>query len=94
MTNPVSKNIFTIDPCTTSATSFISDTFNTDGLKVNGPIILNGQDLEQRIATIEKVLGIPESPDELFKKYPKLKEKYDRYINELAKIRTWDKLKG
>lgn len=66
---------------------------NPSGLEVNGSVVINGKDLEERLDVIEKVLGIPETDPELFKKYPKLKQKYDDYINELAKLRTWEALK-
>ena len=63
------------------------------GLEVKGSVVINGRDLEERLKTIEQVLGIPEADPEMFKKYPKLKQKYDEYINELAKLKTWEALK-
>ena len=62
-------------------------------LTVKGKCIINGRDLEERLDNIEKVLGIPEAPADMFTRYPNLKKKYDDYINELAKLRTWDALK-
>lgn len=63
-------------------------------LTVKGKVIINGKDLEERLSNLEKVLGIPEYDGEMFIKYPSLKVKYDDYINELSKKRTWDALKG
>lgn len=63
-------------------------------LTVNGKIIQNGRDVEERIDTIEKVLMIPERDVILEQKYPRLKELYDQYIDELSKARTWETLKG
>ena len=62
-------------------------------LTIKGKCLVNGKDLEERLENIEKVLGIPEAPADMFTKYPHLKKKYDSYINELAKLRTWDSLK-
>lgn len=64
------------------------------GLEVKGKIIHNGQDLEERLNTIEKVLMIPERDVKLEAKHPKLKKLYDAYIKELEKYRTWERLKG
>lgn len=63
-------------------------------IEVKGKMILNGQDLEERLSTIEKVLHIPERDAKLEAKYPKLKQMYDDYIKELSKYRTWEILKG
>jgi hypothetical protein len=63
-------------------------------LEVKGKMILNGQDLENRLKTIEDVLQIPERNAILEKKYPKLKKMYDEYIKELSKCEMWESLKG
>ncbi len=63
-------------------------------LEVKGKMILNGQDLEERLNTIEKVLCIPERDIKLEKKHPKLKKLYDDYINALGKYRTFESIKG
>ena len=63
-------------------------------LEVKGKIIHNGQDLEERLTTIEKVLAIPERDVKLEAKYPKLKKMYEEYIKELSKARMWQSLKG
>lgn len=57
-------------------------------------MVLNGQDLEERLKTIEEVLHIPERDVILEEKYPKLKKMYDDYIRTLKKYRTWGGLKG
>ena len=63
-------------------------------LTVKGKVMINGQDLEERLKTIEKVLMIPERDVTMEAKYPSLKKKFDEYIKELAKYRTWDAIKG
>lgn len=63
-------------------------------LEVKGNLVLNGQDLEERLKTIEKVLQIPERDVILEKKHPKLKKLYDEYINALGKYRTFEAIKG
>ena len=63
-------------------------------LEVKGKIVLNGQDLEERLKTIETVLQIPERDVILEKKHPKLKKLYDEYIQALGKYRTFEAIKG
>lgn len=63
-------------------------------LEVKGTVKVNGQDLEERLRTIEKVLAIPERDVILEAKHPNLKKLYDDYINALGKYRTWEALKG
>ena len=67
---------------------------NPPELEVKGRMVLNGQDLEERLNTIEKVLQIPERDVILEKKHPKLKKLYDEYINALGKYRTFESIKG
>lgn len=61
---------------------------------IKGQLVLNGQDLEERLKTIEKLLLIPERDVTLEVKYPKLKEKYEDYIKTLSQYRTWESIKG
>ena len=63
-------------------------------LEVKGKVVINGQDLEERLETIEKVLQIPERDVILEKKHPKLKKLYDEYIHALGKYRTFEAIKG
>ena len=89
-----SKIFYTSSPNNYSIADSVLSVNGTDAsLTVKGKCIINGRDLEERLNNIEKVLGIPEVDGEMFTKYPRLKKKYDDYINELAKLRTWDALK-
>ena len=63
-------------------------------LEIKGRVVINGQDLEERLKTIETVLQIPERDVKLEKKHPKLKKLYDEYIHALAKYRTFESIKG
>jgi hypothetical protein len=63
-------------------------------LEVKGRMVINGQDLEERLKTIEKVLAIPERDVTLEAKYPSLKKKFDDYINALEKYKTFERVKG
>ena len=63
-------------------------------LEVKGRMVLNGQDLEERLKIIETVLQIPERDVILEKKHPKLKKLYDEYIQALGKYRTFEAIKG
>lgn len=67
---------------------------NPASLEVKGKLVVNGQDLEERLETIETVLQIPPRDIKMEKKHPKLKKLYDEYIKELSKYRMWDKIKG
>lgn len=67
---------------------------NGSSLEVKGSLVLNGLDIEERLKTIEKVLGLPERDATMEAKYPSLKKKYDEYVNALAKYRTFDAIKG
>jgi hypothetical protein len=67
---------------------------NPASLEIKGKMIINGQDLEERLKTIEKVLMIPERDVKMEAKYPSLKKKYDEYINALGKYRTFEAIKG
>ena len=63
-------------------------------LEVKGKVLINGIDLEERLKTIEYVLGLPERDVTIEAKYPSLKKKYDEYVKELGKYRTFEALKG
>lgn len=63
-------------------------------LEVQGSVKINGLDLEERLSTIERVLGIPERDVIMEAKYPSLKKKFDDYINTLEKYRTFERIKG
>lgn len=66
----------------------------TPTLEIDGSILINGKDLEKRLATIEKMLMIPERDILLEKKYPKLKKKYTEYMKLLSSYRMWENIKG
>ena len=89
------SNIWTTGTTTTpyDAALTISQT-NPPELEVKGRLVLNGQDLEERLKTIETVLQIPERDVKLEKKHPKLKKLYDEYIHALGKYRTFEAIKG
>lgn len=62
-------------------------------LEVKGRIKLNGEYLDERLERIETLLNIPTRDITMEHKYPKLKELWEAYNRELAKYKTWDKLK-
>ena len=62
-------------------------------LEVKGRIKLNGECLNDRLERIETLLNIPTRDVTMEHKYPKLKELWEEYNRELAKYKTWDKLK-
>ena len=63
-------------------------------LQVDGNIVINGIDLEERLKIIENVLQIPTRDVTMESKHPKLAELYKQYMHELEKYKTWDRIKG
>ena len=63
-------------------------------LEVQGNIVMNGMDLDERLKTIEKVLCIPQRDVTMETKHPKLKQLYDEDMHELEKYKTWERVKG
>lgn len=63
-------------------------------LEVKGKIMHNGQDLDERLKTIETVLQIPTRDVTMEAKYPKLAKLYKQYMQELEKYKTFERLKG
>ena len=83
----------TISPNYVMADNVMKVNGNPASLEVNGKVTINGQDLEERLSTIEKLLQIPQRDVTMESKYPKLKKLYEEYMRELDKLRTWDALK-
>ncbi len=63
-------------------------------LEVKGKLKINGVDLEERLSTIEQVLQIPTRDVTMENKYPKLAELYKKYMHELEKYKTFERIKG
>ena len=63
-------------------------------LEVKGKVKINGEDLEERLERIEQVLSIPTRDVTMEDKHPKLRKIYEEYMRELAKYKTWDRIKG
>ena len=63
-------------------------------LDVKGNVVINGQDLEERLNTIETLLQIPTRDVTLEAKYPKLADLYRQYMHELEKYKTFERIKG
>lgn len=101
MTNTLTTNttqnnnsyLITSNPNPTIFTIPVGTNEEAAALEVKGKLIVNGSNIEERLTTIEQVLGIPERDEQLEKEYPKLKKMYNAYIKELSKCRMWQKLK-
>ena len=65
----------------------------TESIEVNGTVKLNGEDLEDRLKRIETLLHIPTRDVKMESQHPKLKKLFEEYEKELAKYRTWYKIK-
>ena len=62
-------------------------------ISVTSDIVLNGESLLERLARIETVLHIPVRDTLLETTYPKLKQIWINYTNEVEKYKTWETLK-
>jgi len=54
-------------------------------LSVDGNINIKGRDLEERLRTIEQILGLPDRDIELEKKHPHLTEMYNDHVGIIMK---------
>jgi len=93
-TSWVTASASTNPPTLTVADGVMTVKGDPASLEVKGKVVINGQDLEERLKTIEKVLAIPERDVILEASYPLLKKKYDDYIQTLSKYRMWESIKG
>lgn len=64
----------------------------TASLNVKGDIIINGENLDERLQRIETLLHIPSRDVEMEKEFPKLKKLWEEYNAELEKYKTWKRL--
>lgn len=63
------------------------------GTLINGPLILNGDNIDERLKRIEALLHIPSRDTELENKYPKLKQIWEEYNKALDQYKIWETLK-
>ena len=61
-------------------------------LNVKGKVIINGENLEERLERIETLLSIPTRDVEMEEEFPKLKQLWEEYTSELEKYKTWKRL--
>ena len=61
-------------------------------LNVSKDIILRDESLTERLERIETVLNIPIRDIKMENKYPRLKQLFEEYMQELAKLKTWERL--
>jgi len=92
-TSSVPNGLYIWDDSTNAITiadkSYVDDVItvtnnNNTGISINGD---NGRwDLEDRIKTIEKVVGIPTRDYNLEEKHPHLKDMFDEHIKKIGKV--------
>lgn len=71
-----------------------NDSVTVNGsLVINGDISVNGESIIDRLSRIEKLVNIPTRNIDIENKYPKLKEIWKMYNQELEKYITWETLK-
>ena len=61
-------------------------------LNVKGKVIINGENLSDRLERIETLLNIPTRDIEMENEFPKLKTLWKEYSEELEKYKTWKRL--
>ena len=61
---------------------------------IQGKVIINGEDLQGRLERIETLLNIPIRDVEMEREFPKLKQLWEEYANELEKYKTFERIKG
>ena len=61
-------------------------------LNVKGKVIINGENLEDRLERIETLLSIPTRNIEMETEFPRLKKLWEEYSEELEKYKTWKRL--
>lgn len=88
------NNYVTVGAVNHNSVMTVNSSGDDASLDIKGKVIINGENLDDRLSRIEQVLGIPPVDVNLHGKYPKLKQKYDDYIHELAKYTTWDRIKN
>lgn len=66
---------------------------NEETVKVNGSLILNGTNIDERLQFIEDMLHIPRRNVIMEEKYDKLKQLWSEYNETLAALTNWETLK-
>lgn len=82
-----------ISPYSTSSNLYTNSSISPV-TELNGTVMLNGENLEDRLARIEELLHITSRNIELENKYPKLKKIWEEYINKVDQYKLWETLKN
>lgn len=77
----------------TSSTGSCSLSLDQSSIKCTGNLIVNGEDISERIKRIEERLHIPSRNVILEEKYQKLKDIWIEYTETLNAIKTWETIK-
>jgi len=56
-----------------------------NSISIDGDVNIKGRDLEERLRTIEQILGLPDRDIELEKKHPHLTEMYNDHVDIIMK---------
>jgi len=64
-----------------------------ESVKVNGKLIINGEDINDRLKRIEDMLHIPQRDVIMEEKYNSLKQLWKEYTETLDAIKTWETIK-
>ena len=67
-------------------TNTVTNPYTYDNsISIDGDVNIKGRDLEERLRTIEQILGLPDRDIELEKKHPHLTEMYNDHVGIIMK---------
>jgi len=67
-------------------TNTVTNPYTYDNsISIDGDVNIKGRDLEERLRTIEQILGLPDRDIELEKKHPHLTEMYNDHVDIIMK---------
>lgn len=76
-----------------TGTSILEIPFDGNAVKINGELIVNGENIDDRLKRIEDLLHIPQRDIMIEEKYDKLKQLWQEYTETLKAIKTWEIIK-
>jgi uncharacterized SAM-binding protein YcdF (DUF218 family) len=64
-----------------------------DSVILTGKLVINGEDIDERLKRIENMLHIPQRDVIMEQKYEKLKNLWQEYNETVKAIKTWETIK-
>ena len=76
-----------------NGTSLLELPSDGNAVKINGELIINEENIDDRLKRIEDLLHIPQRDVIMERKYNKLKQLWQEYTETLEAIKTWETVK-